>query len=307
MVAIWPRLRPGVEPSARATVQLAAVLASLFVALAVQLGRTQVVRSRAISERVGVDPETGDTELVNYVAVVRFATPPGRTLRPEMTAAVRIDQSPRLPQMPSDEIVRRLRILFAREGLLTCRLIDRAPGLPLSSLIRKRFGNMRTAYEQAGFHLAPVQSHVELRRSLAAKFTGIVTRIVADVQATGLSVVHWKWRRTFLVGDDRIFAIRIVRCTPDKRWKCPQWILSNGKTLGSDYIVAVRTDKVDHDPIDYYLLPTVELPPKRIWLGGRSWKRLERHRFDSHAALVDAIKERAEDFAECPVAGNAHI
>ena len=60
LVAVWPRLRPGVEPSARATVETAAVLATLFVALAVQLGRTQVVRSRAIAEKVGTDPETGD-------------------------------------------------------------------------------------------------------------------------------------------------------------------------------------------------------------------------------------------------------
>ena len=60
LVAVWPRLRPGVEPSARAIVQTATVLATLFVALAVQLGRTQVVRSRAIAEKVGTDPATGD-------------------------------------------------------------------------------------------------------------------------------------------------------------------------------------------------------------------------------------------------------
>jgi hypothetical protein len=196
-----------------------------------------------------------------------------------LSAAVRLDQAPRISEMPEEEIVRRLKILLAKEGRLTCRIIDKAPNVPISSLIRKRFGNMRAAYEKAGFHLAPIQSHIELRRSLAEKFAGFVTQILADLQATGLSVAHWKWRRAFLVGGDRIFAFRVVRCTPHKQWHFPQWILSNEKTCPSDYILAIRTNGVDHEPIDYYLLPSVQLPPKRIYLGGKSWRRLEQYRF----------------------------
>jgi DNA invertase Pin-like site-specific DNA recombinase len=209
-----------------------------------------------------------------------------------LSAAIRIDQTPHFSGLSNDQIIRRLKILFAKKGRLTCAIVDEAPDLPHSSLIRKRFGSMRSAYEKVGFHLAPTQSHIELRRSLADKFAGFAAQIVAEIKTTGLSVVEWKWRRIFLVGDDCMFAIRVVRCTPDKRWHSPQWILQNENTCRSDFIVAIRTDKVGTEPIDYYLLPSVQLPSKRIWLGGKHWRWLEQYRFDSRADLVEGIAER---------------
>jgi hypothetical protein len=213
-----------------------------------------------------------------------------------LSAAIRMDQKPGLTKMSLDEIVRRLKLLYAKEGRLSCRLIDDASDLPRSSLIRKRFGNMRAAYEKAGFHLPAVFDHHALRRSLADKFAGFVAQILADINAVGLTAVHWKWRRTFLVGGSSIFAITIVRCTSNNG--SPQWVLQNKGTCQSDYLVAIRTHTINHELLDYYLLPSAELPPKQIRLGARNWKRLERYRHGTRAALVKAIKDRASEADE---------
>lgn len=80
LVAIWPRLRPGADPTARATVETATVFAACFAALLVQLLRTMVVNRAAIAARVGVDPETGEV-LTNPRLVARaLATERGRIL-----------------------------------------------------------------------------------------------------------------------------------------------------------------------------------------------------------------------------------
>jgi hypothetical protein len=175
---------------------------------------------------------------------------------------------------------------------LTCRLIDAARDLPRSSLVRKRFGNMRAAYQEAGYYPAPIQNHIEIRRSLAGKFAAFVNQILDELKALGLSVLPCKWQRSFLIGGEFIFSFKVIRCTPDKNWNTPQWILANGKTSRSDYVVAIRTDLPDHEPLDYYFLPSIELPPKRVWLGSKKmWKRLERYRFDSRADLVGAVHQ----------------
>lgn len=210
-----------------------------------------------------------------------------------LSAAIRIDQTPRLSMMAKDEIVRRLKVLLGKEGRLSCSLIDRAPGLPLASLIRKRFGNMRAAYEQAGFYLAPVFDHQALRRSMSDKFTTFVREILADLNGAGLSAIPWRWRTLFLVGGNLILAIRVVRCTTNKG--SLEWILENKSTARIDYIIAIRTSRIDHEVVDYYLLPSLDLPPKQIRLGARSWLRLNRHRHLTRAALVEAIKERVEE------------
>jgi DNA invertase Pin-like site-specific DNA recombinase len=215
-----------------------------------------------------------------------------------LSAAIRMDQKPGVTRMSLYEIVRRLKLLYAKEGRLSCRLIDDAPDLPRSSLIRKRFGNMRAAYEKAGFHLPPVYDHHVLRRSLADKFTGFVAQIVADLGAAGLDVVPSKWRRTFLIGGDHVVVMRVVRPTFHRSRGSPQWILSNGGTCRSDYIVAIRTRSIDYEPIDYYLLPSVALPPKHVRLGGRTWRHLERYRYGDRADLVHQIRQVALDCVE---------
>jgi DNA invertase Pin-like site-specific DNA recombinase len=98
-----------------------------------------------------------------------------------LSAAIRMDKAPSITQMSRDELVRRLKALFLKEGRLTCRLIDAARDLPRSSLVRKRFGNMRAAYQEAGYYPAPIQSHIEIRRSLAGKFAGFVNQILDEL------------------------------------------------------------------------------------------------------------------------------
>jgi hypothetical protein len=93
-------------------------------------------------------------------------------------------------------------------------------------------------------------------------------------------------------------VMRVVRPTFHPSGKSPQWILSNGGTCRSDYIVVIRTDSIDYEPIDYYLLPSVALPPKCVRLGGRTWRRLERYRYGDRADLVYRIRQLAFDCVE---------
>ncbi|MFM9108835.1 MAG: penicillin-binding transpeptidase domain-containing protein [Chloroflexota bacterium] len=60
LVAIWPRLPPETPVTARTTVELGTLFVALFALAMVQLLRTQVVLSGAISRRSGVDAASGD-------------------------------------------------------------------------------------------------------------------------------------------------------------------------------------------------------------------------------------------------------
>ncbi len=60
LVALWPVLPPSVPTFARTTIRTAVLIATVFVVLAVQLLRIQVVQSRATVERIATDPVSAE-------------------------------------------------------------------------------------------------------------------------------------------------------------------------------------------------------------------------------------------------------
>jgi DNA invertase Pin-like site-specific DNA recombinase len=61
------------------------------------------------------------------------------------------------PQLSDEEMLRRLRDLYRREGRLTADLIHGEPGVPSDACYRKRFGSLQRAYELVGYEPSRAQ------------------------------------------------------------------------------------------------------------------------------------------------------
>src|SRR6185369_14304113 len=95
-----------------------------------------------------------------------------------------------------------------------------------------------------------------------------VKRVVGELTRSGLNVVSGKSRGTFVIDDNLVLAIVVVLGSRHHRGGL-EWKLHNKNAFHSNYIVAIRTDTVRPEPIDYYLLPTDRTRCSRVLLGGR--------------------------------------
>lgn len=212
-----------------------------------------------------------------------------------VASAIRLDQE-HCDGISNDEMIRLLRNLYKKAGHLTCGMITRTSGMPHANLYRKRFGTIEAAFAQVGYRLGPTYDYIKLKRSLVQKFAEIASQVVVELERAGLHVVPGKARR-FVVNGRLTLAIIVVRCTSQARGGPPRWALENKNCLKSDMIVAIRTDKIKHEPIDYFLIPTSRIPRVRVVLAGHKPNLVNEFRQESLTNLAVAVRACVEAMA----------
>lgn len=208
-----------------------------------------------------------------------------------ISAAKAMDQEERASR--SDEkILLQLRKLLAEKGELSCKIINNAPGLPHSVSYRKRFGSLRFAYARIGYRCARRCDYIETRRSLGPKFDEIVASLTREIASAGLSVIPVMRRNSFAIDERFTLAIVVVRLA-SHGGREPRWIFQNRTAFLSDQITAITIDELGHRPIDYYLIPSREVPSVRFTLGGGSRSVVYRYRCATVTKLIEQIRKCA--------------
>jgi len=210
-----------------------------------------------------------------------------------VNAALAIDREERASR--SDEgMLLQLRKLLEEKGKLSCRIINNASGLPHSVSYRKRFGSLQVAYERVGYRSARSCDYIEIRKSLGPKFDEIIASLAMAIAGAGLGVIPSKRRNSFIIDGKFTLAIVVVRLASHGRRE-PRWIFQNRTAFRSDQIAAIRIDARGHGPIDYYLIPSREVPSVRFTLGSGIKSLAHRYRFETSTGLMEQIRRCASE------------
>lgn len=78
--------------------------------------------------------------------------------------------------IPEDEMIRKLRLLLARKGKLSTRIIHNAPGVPSVGCFIKHFGSLRKAYARIGYAGSRDSDWIDTRAHWAAVVSKLATR-----------------------------------------------------------------------------------------------------------------------------------
>ncbi len=206
-------------------------------------------------------------------------------VEPTVFAAARQINEWHCEGMSDDEMLRLLGVLFREKGCLTSKIINDAHGLPHSDFYRRRFGTLAQAYELVGYHLSVNYDYVEIKRSLAGKFAGIIAEVIAEIERVGLSADFDKATKAFVINAELTLAVFVVRCRHCRN-RSPEWLIQSRRGFRSEQIVAVRMDQANQKPMDYFLLPTKQVHRNKINVGTAP---IHAYRFQSLAVLVQAI------------------
>jgi DNA invertase Pin-like site-specific DNA recombinase len=197
----------------------------------------------------------------------------------------------RYKKLTNDELLARLRALYARTGFLTSRLVDEAEDAPCAYVYSHRFGSLVHAYELVGFHPKKRYNDAEADR-IAHKFRDKhFANIVQQLRNSGATVDIEEAHGLLKVNHE--FTLAVV-CTPSRHkvktpGKC-RWIINTRKCLGADLVVVARLTPDNDGILDYYVFPALEMLPPRMELSIRNNPGIDAYRFSNLQTLSDMVR-----------------
>ncbi|WP_413658695.1 recombinase family protein [Nitrobacter sp.] len=189
-------------------------------------------------------------------------------------------------RLSDEEMLRVLRELYQKQGLLSGVVIDECDDLPSSSAYGSRFGSLLRAYSLVGFTPERDYRYVEINRDLRKLHPGILRDVLAGLHSTGSDA--WQDLETdrVIVNGEFSLSVVIARCfqtsTGLLRWK-----VRFDTSLMPDITVVVRMDSANRVPLDYYLFPRIDKLSGKLRLTEDNALGLDAYRFDDLSLLYD--------------------
>jgi hypothetical protein len=182
-------------------------------------------------------------------------------------------------KLSDDEMLVALRSLFERQGVLSGITIDETEGMPSSSAYRVRFGSLLRAYGLVGYTPRRDYEYIEINRSLRAMYPAVVDGVVDAFRRWGSSVDRGESQDLISINDEFSVSIVIARCTQTQAGSY-RWQLRFDVGLLPDITIVVRMSANNRDPLDYYLLPSIDLRSDRLRLAEQNGLGIDAYRFD---------------------------
>jgi DNA invertase Pin-like site-specific DNA recombinase len=186
----------------------------------------------------------------------------------------------------NEEMLAGLRQVLQERGYLSGLIIDEAEHLPSSSAYQGRFGSLLRAYELVGFKPDRDYRYIEINRALRRMHPQIVTSTIAGIEKVGGRVAQDSATDLLTINGEFTASLVVVRCqmTPAGSLR---WHIRFDVALWPSITVAVRMDRPNRQPLDYYFLPRIDMTAPRLRLAENNGVSLDAYRYESLEGLFD--------------------
>jgi DNA invertase Pin-like site-specific DNA recombinase len=195
----------------------------------------------------------------------------------------------RSSRMSDEEMLDALRRLQETVGLLSGLIIDEAEGLPSSSAYRTRFGSLLQAYRLVGYTPRRDYRYIEINRRLRALHPGVLSGILDGLRERACQLDTDPQTDLILVNGELTVSVVIARCrhTPSGSYR---WRLRFDTGRRPDVTIAVRMDSANRAPLDYYLLPRIDIASAKLTLAEENGLALDGYRFETLDAFYQLLE-----------------
>ena len=115
----------------------------------------------------------------------------------------------------------------------------------------------------------------------------VVADTIAGIERAGGAVVQDPATDLLTVNGEFTASVVIVRCRQTPAGSL-RWHIRLDTGLRPDITVAVRMDEDNREPLDYYLLPRIDMSASRLRLARENGIELDAYRFETLEALLDS-------------------
>ncbi len=186
----------------------------------------------------------------------------------------------RYRRFSDEEMLDRLKYLYRKHGKLSGILIDDTEGMPSSAAYRSRFRGLVRAYRLIGYTPERDYQYIRINQFLRKMHKDIVTDVIHQIQDLGGIVERDKCTDLLTINDEFSASIVVARCWQTSAGSL-RWLIRFDLGLSPDITVALRMDVANSVPMDYYLLPLMDLEIERLRLAEYNGVHLDTFRFDN--------------------------
>jgi DNA invertase Pin-like site-specific DNA recombinase len=183
-------------------------------------------------------------------------------------------------RISDEELLERLQDLADRQGRVSGLLIDETDGMPSSAAYRHRFGSLSRAYQLIQYTPERDYAFIEINRRLRGLHAEIVEEVIRSLEHRGGAVTRNPDTGLLLINGMLSVSIVIARChtTPVDALR---WMIRLDTELAPDITIAVRMDVPNQSPLDYYVLPFLDVQSARFRMGEDNGLFLDGYRYET--------------------------
>ncbi len=199
---------------------------------------------------------------------------------PDLFQAAQAIIEERNRRFTDDQMLEHLTDLWRKHGALSGLIIDETEDMPSSGAYRHRFGSLIRAYHKIGYTPDRDYRYIEINRGLREMHPDLVAETIDRIRALGGTVEIDP--DTGLLWINREFTVSLVlsRCQETAAGSL-RWNIRLETGLAPDITVAVRMAHGNQEPLDYYLLPAIDMTLSRLRLAEENGASLDIYRFDT--------------------------
>lgn len=203
----------------------------------------------------------------------------------------------RYRKLSDAELLELLHSLLLAQGALSSLIIDDRENMPSSSVYRNRFGSLLRAYQLVGYSPRRDYRYIEINRRLRALHPEVSAMIVGGLRRAGGDVSIDPDTSLLDVNREFTASVVIARCMETMAGS-QRWRIRLDAGLAPDITVAVRMSPGNVSPLDYYLLPRLDMLAPNLRLAESNGLSLDGYRFDALDFLFSlAARARFEEVA----------
>ena len=186
----------------------------------------------------------------------------------------------RSDRLTDERMLELLAQILERRGYLSGLIIDEVEGCPSSSAFRSRFGSLLRAYALVGFSPDHDYRYLEINRKLRSMHPAVIEAVLGGIELAGGTATQDPSTDLLTINREFTASIVIVRCFETSAGSL-RWKLRLDTALKPDITVAVRMDRSNEHPRDYYLLPRLDMRDAVLRLAEYNGLSLDAYRFEA--------------------------
>jgi DNA invertase Pin-like site-specific DNA recombinase len=189
-----------------------------------------------------------------------------------------------------DEMLDRLKYLYRKHGMLSGFLIDETEGMPSSIAYRMRFKGLIRAYRMVGYTPERDYQYLEINKHIRKMYPHIVTDVINQIKDLGGYVERDDKTDLLTINNDFSTSIVLSRCRQTKAGSL-RWIIRLDTGLEPDITIVSRMNVSNDAPLDYYLLPLIDIRTDKLLLAEDNHASLDTFRFDNLDFFFGMVKQ----------------